>query len=413
MELVFNGNKVVVSVEGQRAASVYCVDYKAGLYDVVFNDDVVEQNPLPIFEQLLVNASERVPELISHEANTWRYSVPNPVLDLSGIQARHDGDKIHFTDNARELFYAVLVGEETYNIIEVALSELCFNRDLNDLLAAKFVELFNQSRDVQIVDGSVNLYFMGSVDDHPLDMFHVQTTGHGVFHITSAAGRVGEMHEFALAVDDVGSVGVDFVSYNGSPFPDAFCRELYKRATGYSLGECVSGRPLRYAVDVHGYLSLTDIEMLHNVIGSGFGEDNALIAIREILPSVVLTVQDKHYAIMPVFVDPRDTREHCSGNVVYRGKPIGKGLALPRGYLCMEATDEICNILNPVATKGPSAIPVAIILEAFMMASDVRDELRISPFEPTFDRRGDGRRDRGISRGHRRSDIDGRSRRGR
>lgn len=406
MELVFSGNKVVVSVEGQRVANVYCVDYNAGLYDIVFNDDVVEQDPMPIFSQLLVNTNERVPELVSHEVNTWRYVVPNPLLDLSSIQARHDGDKIHFTDNARELFYAVQVGEEAYNIIEVSLSDLHFNRQLDELLAAKFVDLFNQTRDAQIKDGTVMLTFMGDVGDHPLDMFHVNTTGHGVFHITSTAGRVGEMREFALSVEAAGAVGVEFVSYNGSPFPDTFCNELYKRTTGYNLGACVSDRPRRYAVDVHEYMSLTDIETLQDAISNGFGEDNALIAIREILPSVILTVNDKHYAVMPVFVDPRDTRETCSGDVVYRGKSIGKGLVLARGYLCMEATNAVCDVLSPITVNRPSAIPLATVLEAFMMASDTRDELSVSLFEPVANRRGDGRRDRGYSR----RDIGGLSR---
>lgn len=406
MELVFNGNKVVASVEGQRVANVYCVDYDAGLYDIVFNDDVVEQDPLPILSQLLVNASERTPALVSHEVNTWRYVVPNPVLDLSKIQTRDDGDKIHFTDNARELFYAVLVGEETYNIIEVSPSELRFNRQLDEMLAAKFVDLFNQTRDVRIKDGTVILTFIGSVDDHPMDMFHINTTGHGVFQIDSAAGRVGEMREFALSGEAASAVGVEFVSYNDTPFPEAFCCELYKRTTGYNLGVCVSDKPRRYAVDVHECMTLTDIETLQNTIGAGFGEDNALIAIREILPSVILTINCKHYAVMPVFVDPRDTRETCSGDVVYRGKTIGKGLVLARGYLCMEATDAVCDVLSPITVKRPSAIPLATVLDAFMMASDTRDELRISMFEPVADRRGDGRRDRGYSR----RDIGGLSR---
>lgn len=72
--------------------------------------------------------------------------------------------------------------------------------------------------------------------------------------------------------------------------------------------------------------------------------------------------------------------------------------ALPYGYLCMEVTDAICSILSPIATKGPSAIPLATVLEAFMWASDDRDELRISMFNPVNERRGDGRRDRGHSR---------------
>lgn len=406
MELVFNGNKVVVSVDGQRAAAVYCVDYKAGLYDVVFNDDVVEQNPLPIFEQLLVNASERVPVLTSHEANTWRYAVPNPVLDLSGIQVRQDGDKIHFTDNARELFYAVLVGEETYNIIETTTSDLCAHPRFSEVLIAKFESLFNGTRHVKKIDSTIVLSFNGSVDDHPLDMFHVQTTGHGMFQITSTAGRVGEMREFALYGDTTSNVGVQFTSYNGTPFPETFCRELYKRTTGYDISVCADDRTMRYAVDVHGYMSMLDIETLQDTISNGFGEDNAFIAIREILPSVILMVNEKHYAIMPAFVDPRDAREPCSGDVVYRGKSIGKGLALPYGYLCMEATDSICSILSPIATKGPSAIPLATVLEAFMWASDDRDELRISMFNPVNERRGDGRRDRG----HSRRDIDTRSR---
>lgn len=406
MELVFNGNKFVVSVDGQRAASVYCVNYAEGRYDVVFNDDVVDQNPLPIFEQLLVNAADRIPVLESNEANTWRYVVPNPVMDLDAVQAHNDGDKIRFFDNTRELFYAVMVGEDTYNVIETSTSDLCAHPRFSEVLVAKFETLFNGTRHVKKVVNTIVLSFNGSVDDHPLDMFHVQTVGHGIFQITSSAGRVGEMREFALYGDVASNIGVQFTSYNGTPFPETFCRELYKRATGYTINDIHGDGSMRYAVDVHEYMSLLDIETLQDVLVGGLGEDNALIAIREILPSVILTVNSKHYAIMPVFVDPRDSRENCSGDVVYRGKPIGKGLVLPIGYLCMEATDAICNILTPIATKGPSAIPVATILEAFMTASDDRDELRISPFEPSATRRGDGRRDRGLSR----RDTDTRSR---
>lgn len=401
MELEFIGNKYVVSVDGQRAAAVYCMNYAEGRYDVVFNDDVVEQNPLPIFEMLLIDAKNRVPVVDSNEANTWKLTVPNPVLSLSGLDIRNVEGRIEFMDGDRVLFFARPVEDDVYELEKGSVSDLDSAPLITEMVAERFAEMF-PDRHVRLSKNTVYLSFLGNVGDHPLDMFHVKAIGHGVFHINSPAGRVGEMREFALADGHASNVGVEFASYNLTVFPEEFCRELYKRTTGYILGRCVADIQQRFEVATHGYVSLVDIEEISAAVQIGRFPDNALIAVRDILPSVILTVNEKPYVIMPVFVDPRYPRYNCIGDVYYMGKSIGKGLVLPSGYLCMEATREVCEIITPISTKGPSAIPVATVMDAFLEASDGRDELHISPFAPGAKRRGDGRHDRGISR---RSDL--------
>jgi hypothetical protein len=405
MELTYNGNKYVVSVNGQRAATVYCVDYVAGRYDVVFNDDVVEQNPLPIFEQLLIDGKNRIPTIDSHEANTWRLTVPDAVVDLNRLAVRHVDGNIELIDGDRVVIRAIRANDDTYMLEASRPSELDFAIYLSEMTKEFFSGLFPE-RHVNLDMNKLSLCFKGKVADYPMDMFHVNHVGHGEFQLTSTAGRVGDMREFALSGGHTSAIGVEFVSFNYNEFPVEFCNAIYKQATGYDLGHRVSEVPLRFEVVTHSYVTLTGIETITTAILTDQGPDNALIAIRDILPSVILTVNEKPYVVMPVFVDPRDTRDTCVGDVYYLGKSIGKGLVLPRGYLCMEATDGVCEIFTPISTKGPSAIPVATILDAFLEASDVRDELRISPFAPSAERRGDGRRDRGLTR---RSDV-GRSR---
>lgn len=410
MELEFIGNKVVVSVDGQRAATVYCVDYAAGRYDVVFNDDVAEQNPLPIFEMLLIDAKNRVPVVDFNEANTWKITVPSPVLSLAGLEARTVDGRIELMDGDRVLFFARPVAEDdVYELEEGSISDLNFAPLAVEMTVGCFAEMF-PDRHVRLSKNTLYLSFLGNVSDHPLDMFHVKATGHGVFYINSPAGRVGEMREFALADGHASKVGVEFASYNSNAFPEEFCRELYKRTTGYNLGRCVAVEQQRFEVRVHEFAQLDGYECVLSTLTSTQQPENAWIAIRQMLPSVIISVNKKEYIVMPAYVDPRDCRTACYGNVVYFGNTIGQGIVLPHGYLCMEATNALCELFAPVVTKGMSAIPLASVLDAFMEASDLRDDLYVSPFgqEPSrgTDRRGEVRRDRGLTR---RGDL-GRSR---